>query len=139
MSEILICAFTLAMIYQVKHFLADYVFKNAYMLKKGNPDWSFLKPLFAHCAVHGGFTFIVAIIFLHAFQAALALAAFDIVLHFIMDRLKAAPKYLGRYHPSTNSHQNHLYWVAFGFDQMVHHMTHIVIVGALIYLKYQPF
>lgn len=136
MPEILLSALILAIVYQLKHFLADYVFQTDYMLKKGNLDWSFFAPLFSHTLVHGGMTFLIAWFFLHNLKWALILMAFDTFIHFVMDRLKASPRYLGRFQlqPSGSSRENHLFWVTFGFDQMIHHLTHLCIIAAMLYL-----
>ena len=34
--------FALLILFQVKHFLADFVFQNVYMLRKGSPNWDFV-------------------------------------------------------------------------------------------------
>jgi hypothetical protein len=56
------------------------------------------------------------------------LGAVDFVVHFIMDRFKSGPRYLGRF----NDRSRTSYWTAFGFDQMVHHLTHLYIVWILV-------
>jgi len=129
MPSILVTAFALAVVYQFKHFFADYVLQSDSMMKKANPDWSFFLPLLSHALVHGGFTFVIAWFFLHHLGWALALAAGDTLIHFFMDRIKASPRYLGRYR------ENRPYWIVFGFDQMVHHLTHLGIIAALILLR----
>ena len=103
--------FILLVVYQLKHFLADYIFQGEYMLGKFKPGWVFLRPLLAHVGVHAGMTFIIAVI---AFQRldpgmvvragvsyALCVAFFDAFVHFFMDRLKASPRYMGRWKPVT--------------------------------------
>jgi hypothetical protein len=117
--------FVLLVVYQIKHFLADYTFQlnSRYMLGKFKPGLKFVGPLLAHVAVHGAFTFVIVFLFkffmimngapLHFYfplyvdvpRALLSLsiysgklALFDMVVHFIMDRIKASPKLLGRYH-----------------------------------------
>jgi hypothetical protein len=146
MPEILVAALILALIYQLKHFLSDYVFQTSYMMKKGNADWSFFMPLLSHTLVHGVTTFVIALIYLRDLKWALLLMLGDTLIHFFMDRIKASPRYLGRYHLYTAGElkdasparvrENHLYWVAFGFDQMIHHVTHLALVAALISLKF---
>lgn len=160
---------------QVKHFLADYPLQNEYMLGKFK-DHFWGRPLLAHVAVHGLFTFVLAIIF-GAWKLSLLLALLDISIHFIMDRIKASSKMLGRYkvlsgndfqqmeskakalttdmndaldNPSSLApgdllkkvqdrsyhlissrrakEDNKIFWIALGFDQLIHHLTDLLIV-----------
>jgi hypothetical protein len=55
------------------------------------------------------------------------LAILDFIVHFTMDRLKAGPRYLGRF----SDIRSKAYWVSFGLDQMIHHLTHIYICWML--------
>ncbi len=107
----------LLVIYQVKHFAADYLFQNVWMLQKSRPGWDFVLPLGTHCAVHGLFTLAIVLAINPMYWW---LAVVDVVTHFIMDRIKAAPQYLGRY----SDMRSKAFWVTYGFDQMVHHLTH---------------
>ncbi len=101
----------LLVVYQLKHFLADYLLQGEYMLGKFKPGWAFLKPLLAHVAVHALGTFVIScfalsmldpgIPFRAALTGSIGLAILDAGLHFIMDRLKASPAYMGRWKPVT--------------------------------------
>lgn len=93
--------FTLLLLYQLKHFLADYPLQRPWMLGKFLPGIQFAPPLAAHCAVHGLMTFGIAYWFSGDAWLALALAAFDFSAHFVMDRIKASPKWMGRWKPLT--------------------------------------
>lgn len=86
--------FTLLVLYQFKHFLADYPLQGKYMLGKFKPGWDFLGPLLAHVGVHGAMTLVICLC-LKPYLWWLALV--DMAIHFAMDRIKASPKYLGRY------------------------------------------
>ena len=149
--------FLLLIVYQLKHFIADYLLQGEYMLGKFKPDWSFIKPLLAHVGVHAIFTFTIATL-LVAWPIALGLALLDAIVHFTMDRVKAGHKYLGKYKPVTSkeyidakniidSHtastvtinkeknrlrSNVLFWWSLGLDQMVHHLTHYSIIYLII-------
>lgn len=114
----------LLIFYQVKHFLADFVFQNVWMLQKSRPGWDFVPPLSIHCGIHALITLAVA---LYLNPALWWLGVLDFVVHFIMDRVKAGPRYLGRYHDIRGK----AFWVTFGFDQMVHHLTHLYICWML--------
>src|SRR3989344_7267133 len=100
--------FVLLVVYQFKHFLADYPLQGKYMLGKFKPGWDFLGPLVAHCGVHAVMTYFIGITYLYlnplqdpgfykGTVLCMGLAAFDFVAHFCMDRIKAGPKWLGRF------------------------------------------
>ncbi len=126
----------LVLIYQLKHWLADYPLQGRYMLGKFRDDWSFFLPLLAHAAVHGGMTF--AITWFLVGWKAIFLALFDTTIHFTMDRIKASKKYLGRFKPLTSDtaptateaqwKSNNHFWWSLGLDQGVHHVTHYAII-----------
>jgi hypothetical protein len=126
----------LVLIYQAKHFLADYPLQRRYMLGKFRDDWGFFLPLLAHVAVHGGMTLCITW-FLVGWKA-IGFALFDGTVHFSMDRIKASKKYLGRYKtltaetaPTATPDQwrsNDYFWWSLGLDQMVHHLTHYAII-----------
>lgn len=86
--------FTLLIAYQLKHFVADFLLQGKYMLGKFKPGWDFVLPLSAHCGVHALLTLIIV---WQTNQSYWWLAIVDFVVHFIMDRIKASPKMLGRY------------------------------------------
>jgi hypothetical protein len=150
----------LLIVFQVKHFLADYPLQTEYMLGKFKPDWEFAKPLSLHAGVHALFTYWIVLAVSWSFTLAVSLALFDGVVHFVMDRIKAGPKYLGRFKPlapddyknmryiadelykeEAEQHMpelaraarqrlngNKYFWWSLGIDQMVHHLTHYVII-----------
>lgn len=115
---------TLLIVYQFKHFVGDYILQNVWMLQKGRPNWEFLLPLSIHCGVHALMTLAITI---YLAPQLWWLSLLDFVIHFTMDRIKAGPKYMGRY---TDTHKK-AFWVCFGFDQMVHHLTHLYICYVL--------
>lgn len=114
----------LLILFQVKHFFADFVFQNVWMLQKARPGWDFVPPLAIHCGIHGATTLIVVLFVNPSFWW---LAVLDFVIHFVMDRFKAGPRYLGRY----TDVRSKAFWISFGFDQMIHHLTHIYICWVL--------
>lgn len=117
--------FGLFIIFQFKHFLADFVFQNVYMLRKGSPNWDFLIPLGIHSGIHGALTLLI-VLFVN--PGLWYLALFDFIVHFVTDRLKAGPRYFGRYDDLSSK----AYWVLFGADQLIHHLTHILICWILV-------
>lgn len=116
--------FFLLLIFQVKHFLADYPLQTTWMLGKFRPDWSFFWPLTLHCLVHAWLT---AVIVTAIDPTKWWLAVVDFVIHFVMDRIKAGPKYLGRYNVKEKQ-----FWWSLGLDQSVHHLTHYFIIWSLV-------
>jgi hypothetical protein len=117
--------FLLLVVFQVKHFIADFPLQFPYMLRKLSAGWEFVWPLTLHCTVHAVLTlFICLVVEPHYWW----LAILDFVVHFIMDRIKSGPRYLGRFRDVTSSK----FWMAFGFDQMVHHLTHFYIIWVLL-------
>jgi hypothetical protein len=118
--------FLLLVLFQVKHFVADYPLQGKYMLKKFSPNWDFFIPLFLHSAVHAAFTLLIAAYFKP--EIAFEVALLDLVVHFTMDRIKAGPKYLGRYKDMYDKK----FWWSLGLDQSVHHLTHYFIIYLLV-------
>lgn len=130
--------FVLLILYQIKHFLADFPLQNEYMLKKFLPGKEFILPLASHCLIHSVITFLITLGATQKLPISLYLAALDFVVHFIMDRIKASPKLLGRFKPltakeymdSSNEQKLHnkYFWWALGLDQGVHHLTHYLLI-----------
>lgn len=108
----IVTLFILLLVYQLKHFLADYILQGEYMLGKFKPGWDFLKPLLAHVGYHALYTMMIAnatlewLGFRHVhgypvFVWSMLIGLFDGFVHFFMDRIKAGPKYMGRWKPVT--------------------------------------
>lgn len=100
--------FILLVVFQVKHFLADFPFQTQYQLKKFLPKLGLFElnngwfwPLASHASTHALFTFVISIVVLFKTPAGLKyatlLALMDFIIHFIVDRIKASPFLLGRY------------------------------------------
>lgn len=146
--------FILLIVYQLKHFLADYPLQTPYMLGKFKEHPHYILPLLCHVAVHGMFTFIIVAMVRPNYAPAMALL--DMVVHFVMDRVKASPELLGRYTAlskdeyksiiriyNTDSsiyperikkklQSNVYFWWALGLDQGVHHLTHYAIIWMVV-------
>lgn len=118
--------FVLLIVFHIKHFLADFPLQFNFMLKyKVSATWNFVIPLSLHCLMHSSFTFIICLVIDPAYWW---LALVDFSIHFLMDRLKAGPRYLGRF----NDPQKSSFWISLGFDQMIHHLTDILIIWILV-------
>lgn len=138
--------------FQLKHFFADYPLQTRYMLGKFNKYPDYVEPLLAHVAVHGTFTFCIAMC-VAPVHVAMWLAIFDMVCHFIMDRIKASPDMLGKFTALSKREMiaiiskdhlirdnadekaiesNTFFWWCLELDQSVHHLTHYVIIWWLL-------
>lgn len=117
--------FILLLVFQVKHYVADFPLQREYMLQKTLPGWNFFWPLSLHCLVHATLTLIICLVVNPSFWW---LSLVDFTCHFIMDRIKSGPRYLGRF----NNRDKAGFWNALGFDQMVHHFTHYMIIYILV-------
>lgn len=147
----------LLIIFQVKHLIADYPLQTPYMLGKFKKGNDYILPLLAHVSVHALFTFIICI-FYTKLSIAIWAAIIDAYIHFCMDRIKASPDMLGRFKALSanemkdimlinrsqykSAHEfrialskkesvlksNKYFWWSLGLDQMVHHLTHYLII-----------
>ena len=141
----MITVFLLLLVFQIKHFLADYPLQTGYMLGKFKPSPDHFFPLLSHSAVHGALTFFICYVFTSALILPLVLGLIDTGIHFAADRLKASPKLFGKYKALTKSEfanatakqrrGNKYFWWALGFDQMLHHLTHYAVIITLIGLS----
>lgn len=105
--------------------------------------------LLAHCGVHYLFTFCISYVFSQNLGLSSLLALLDLSIHFVMDRIKASSKLMGRWKSlSANEMANIMsykdtvgldkfkaqlkgntyFWWALGFDQMIYHLTDILVV-----------
>ena len=126
MTSTIETVFILMIIFQVKHFAADYIFQYNYMLKKVSPRWDFLVPLVLHCSVHSFLTLVVCLVFKpHLWWLSLV----DFIIHFFLDRLRSGPRYFGRFKDLNKS----IFWWILGADQMLHHLTHIGLIWYMIH------
>jgi len=119
--------FVLLIVFQFKHWLCDHIFQTNYMLKKANKvGWLF--PLLSHSVVHAYFTFLIV---LSINPDLLWLSLVDLTTHFLVDKLKADKRMLGRFTITTK-----MFWVSLGLDQMLHHLTYYFIIYTLV-INYQ--
>ena len=131
--ELLFSIFTLLVIYQVKHFLCDYPLQGKYMLGKFKPDFGFFLPLLAHSLVHAFATLLIVLWYSSYIKEISSNLIFelvltDLIIHFVMDRIKAGPRYLGRF----KDMMHFSFWWSLGLDQTVHHLTHYYIIFRLV-------
>ena len=117
--------FQLLVIFQIKHYMCDFPLQTPYMLKKVLNGWQFFLPLLTHACVHATGTLLICLYFNSKLWW---LALVDLVIHFLMDRIKAGDRYLGRFRDKNKQG----YWNCLGFDQLVHHFTHYYIIYVLV-------
>ncbi|MCB0362654.1 MAG: DUF3307 domain-containing protein [Bdellovibrionales bacterium] len=117
--------FLLLVYFQFKHFFADFPLQVEYMLHKTRAGWGFLLPLLVHCTVHALLTAVVVLILNPELWWLIIL---DFLTHFVMDRIKSGPRYLGRFNDKSKAS----FWNCLGLDQMVHHLTHIYIIWVIV-------
>lgn len=153
----------LLVIYQLKHFVADYLLQGKYMLGKFKTE-GWVLPLLSHALVHGAFTFSIAYFYL-GLRESIMLAFFDTYIHFLVDRVKASPNFLGKFRALSKTEMirliqleamckvlenngsdqseklkeiaekrksNTYFWWSLGVDQMAHHLTHYLIIYAIV-------
>ena len=91
--------FTLLVVYQLKHFAADFILQSwpigHYCLGKFKPGWDFVPPLLVHVGIHAAMT--LYIVMWMGRPELYWIAFVDGSVHFVMDRLKAGPRWLGRF------------------------------------------
>lgn len=106
----------LCLMFQVKHFVADYLLQTECMLGKFSARPTVWIPaLGAHAMVHGLFTAVLCGVVANMWWVGLL----DLIIHFVVDRAKASPNLLGRFQPAQRA-----FWVVLGADQAVHHICH---------------
>jgi hypothetical protein len=106
----------------LKHFICDFVYQPPYMfLNKGtygHPGG------IIHSGLHSVVTFVILLFFATPPLAA-AIAIGEFVIHHHMDWCKMW--YNAKKGWGANTHNE--FWVLLGFDQLVHSLTYIAIIG----------
>jgi Protein of unknown function (DUF3307) len=112
-------------ILQIKHFICDYPLQTLYQLKN--------KGKYGHPGgiLHSGLHVIGTLVAFIAVTPTLALGAAIVVgeflVHYHTDWAKDNFIRHAGYTPT-----DHVFWIAIGADQLVHHLTYIVIAGVLV-------
>lgn len=110
----------------LKHFFADFPLQTQYMLRKGKKGYQWIFPLAAHAAVHAGFTLLIFLIY---DPRTAWVACVDFAAHFVVDRIKATyPMPQGVWADHERGTNLRRFYVAFGLDQLAHHLTYIGLV-----------
>jgi hypothetical protein len=119
----------LLVLFQLKHFIADFPLQTVFMLGKGKPGLQFILPLGAHCTVH---MVLSAMIIACVRPDLICLAVAEFFAHFLIDRVKATYKLpQGQWANEDKGKYLGKYYFAFGVDQMAHQICYIVMVYAI--------
>lgn len=117
--------FLMLIVFQVKQLIGDYILQTAWMVNgKTRVGVGYVFPLTVHVVIHA-FTTLAIVLVVNKDLWVLALV--DFTAHFAMDRIKSSPFMLGRFTDMTKQS----FWIPFGVDQMVHHLTHYFIIWQL--------
>jgi hypothetical protein len=109
------------------HYLADFTpLSTTWMLKAkqfGKP----LHPIMAHAGVHAGLMCIVLLFYTSPVEA-FKLALLQLVIHFTIDTWKGR---MNEWFPVLQDNTKKGYWMIFGFDQLLHQFTILLMVYCL--------
>lgn len=116
----------LLILLQVKHFLFDFVFQNAYQLRNkgtyGHPGG------FLHSGLHGLGTAVILIILHIRWPWVASIVALEILFHYHLDWSKE--QLMKQLNPSGRA-EGVLFWRLIGLDQLLHQLSYLVIVSVL--------
>ena len=114
--------------FQLKHYIADYLFQPAWILRgKG----SIRSPGgYVHAGIHAVCSLPVLAIAGLGLLPMLLLAAAEFVVHYAIDYGKSALSARTRCGPTTQ-----LYWAMHGGDQLLHQFTYIAMLYAAMVLR----
>jgi hypothetical protein len=101
----------------VKQFLADFVLQTSWMAYGKEREAGWVVPLGTHAGIHAAATALIAAA---AAPRMVWIALIDLVIHFAVDRAKAVASRRLKATPDRP-----IYWWLLGFDQSVHHLTHL--------------
>ena len=124
--ETITLIFVLLIAFQAKHFVADYLLQNSYMLGKFK-EYGWEMPLLAHVGVHIALTALIGILCGVSPAMILAACLVDFTVHFAVDRWKVLLS-------KTYTTQDAQFWHLLGADQMLHHLTHYGIIAIFVFL-----
>jgi len=109
----------------IKHFLVDFVFQTNTIAEKKGEQFNYL---FIHALIHT-FASALVLVFFTSITKTITIILFELIFHILFDFIKASKRLLGRF---TFPHK--LYFVSFGFDQLLHQLGYLVIVWAVFFI-----
>lgn len=125
----------LLVLFQVKHYIADYPLQFPYMYENKGKDKGWFIALSNHALVHACFAMLISLLYLMITHfdfgvitnigIMFGIGLFDYTTHMFTDRWKATKKE----GPADGS-----FWRNLGKDQMIHHLVGIAIITFLVWL-----
>jgi len=114
--------------YELKHFVADILFQNEYMVhgKSKENFKDYFLPLLAHSFINAILAAFIALLVGKGLMIFLVIFVAELFFHFVIDRLKASPKLLGKWTPD-----NPIFWQVLGLDQFLHRICYILYIFVL--------
>ena len=113
---------TLLTLFVIKHFIADFLLQFNYMIEEKGRYLA--TGGVQHSAIHGILTYFILLYFTNPHTASM-LALLDFVIHYHIDWAKMNLS-------QGLTTDNHKFWIWLGFDQMLHYLTYILIIGILL-------
>lgn len=110
---------------QVKHLFADFFFQTQRML--GNRGCYLHFGRLQHAGLHGGLSWIALLVMRVPMGVALVICLVETLVHFHIDWAK------GRHAAATGQGpEQAAFWRAFGVDQLMHQLTYVVMLWAVV-------
>jgi hypothetical protein len=111
-------------LFEVKHFVCDFVLQTAYQYRNkgiyGHPAG------FVHAGLHAAGSLPAVLIMTETLWLIAAILAAEFAVHYHVDWLK---EQINKRHALTFNDAR--YWSVFGADQLIHQMSYVVILGLL--------
>jgi len=105
------------------HYLADFCFTSPSMIRakaNGRTAW----PILLHAGIHAGLVSICLLLWCVSWKSLLMLAFVEFVSHFLIDTAKGR---LTAHYLILVDMQKKIYWVLYGFDQLLHLLVIVMI------------
>jgi hypothetical protein len=116
--------FWLLVMFEIKHFLCDFSLQVSYIQKKFRSGRGWIAYLLSHSLMHAVATAcIVLLILKKPFSDTWGLIAIELIIHFVLDCIKASPNILGKWKP-----EDKYFWWVLGQDQMFRHFTYYTMI-----------
>ncbi len=124
MTPTVVTVLTAILVLQIKHFIFDYPLQTGWQLRNkviyGHPGG------LVHAGLHVLGTSAVFFVIRPSLPVAIGILAGEFVVHYHLDWAKGQ---FNRMNDLTT--QNAMYWWGIGMDQLLHHLTYLVIVAIL--------
>ena len=117
---------SLSVAFAVKHYVADFLLQTGWMARGKEKPRSWAVALSLHVLCHAGLALLIILV---AAPHLWWLALVDFGVHFVIDRGKARIAAAYRWQPSQPQ-----FWWLLGFDQLLHQLTNIGLVVAIVVL-----